>query len=158
MFDNLRKRLSAISLLAGLPAPIPVGTVTGRIVSDEPPLEEVPTPPQPTYGPSEQQVVVGMDFANEPGHDTKLMQIPRDPGLSLERKLKVSSKKAAAWNKLKPTSLSAEDVARLDAAQQKRDRKAAKRADDRHQTVSFWTVESNYCPKPLGDHNAYAVR
>lgn len=81
----------------------------------------------------------------------KLMQIPRDPGLSPTRRLSVSSKMARAWDKIKPTSLSAEDLARLDEAQQKRDRKAAKRAADRG-------YHDAYTVRPLyGDRNAYEV-
>lgn len=176
MFDNLRKRLSAAAILAGLPAPIPVGTVTGRLVSDEPNFEEVPPVTQTTDVPVDQQVIVGMDFGTEPSR-THFIALEQDYSkieariaaqldahrlIALEHSDADVQRKveAALANepgiKLKPTSLSAEDAARLDAAQQKRDRKAAKRADDRVQTVWHHAQNSNH--PPLGDRNAYAVR
>jgi hypothetical protein len=137
-----RSSLRLLSLLAALPKPIPVGTVTGHISSHDAPFEEVPAITQTTDVPADQQVL------NEP------LFVPLEQDYS---KLKVSSKMAAAWNKLKPSSLTADDVARLDAAQQKRDRKAANRAADRVRTLDHWRNMQGGYGRPLGDHNAYSV-
>jgi hypothetical protein len=163
----LRTAAAALGMLASMPKPIPVGTVTGRLGGDDPELQEMPVQTSTTDVPLDQQELYiplelnyeqierRLDAAyakQDPA--AKIMQLPRDPGLSTARKIKVSSKLAAAWNKVKPTNLTADDMARIDAAQRKRDRKAVKRAVDRARTVQGtrlgWLVLR-------GDRNAYEV-
>ena len=89
-----------------------------------------------------------------PQHQSLFMAIDPASATQMQR-VTVSSTLARAWNKIKPSSLSIEDAARLDLAQRKRDRKASKRAADRLEAVrTHWVCWST---KPMGDRNAYEV-